>query len=70
MIRAPARQNAMAKTRSETDSFGSIEVPADRTIAIVSINRDADVMMALYSGEHCAVGMRLWPCLTHINGVA
>jgi fumarate hydratase class II len=30
MIRAPARQNAMAKTRSETDSFGSIDVPADR----------------------------------------
>ncbi|MBV9064303.1 MAG: class II fumarate hydratase, partial [Methylobacteriaceae bacterium] len=30
MIRAPARQNAMAKTRSETDSFGAIEVPADR----------------------------------------
>jgi fumarate hydratase, class II len=30
MIRAPARQNAMAKTRSETDSFGSIDVSADR----------------------------------------
>jgi fumarate hydratase class II len=30
MIRAAARQIAMAKTRSETDSFGSIEVPADR----------------------------------------
>jgi fumarate hydratase class II len=30
MILAAARQSAMAKTRSETDSFGSIEVPADR----------------------------------------
>jgi fumarate hydratase class II len=30
MIRAAARQTAMAKTRSETDSFGPIEVPADR----------------------------------------
>jgi fumarate hydratase, class II len=30
MIRAAARQIVMAKTRSETDSFGAIEVPADR----------------------------------------
>jgi fumarate hydratase, class II len=30
MIRAAARQTAMTKTRSETDSFGAIEVPADR----------------------------------------
>ncbi|HML15203.1 MAG TPA: class II fumarate hydratase, partial [Xanthobacteraceae bacterium] len=30
MIQAAARQTAMAKTRSETDSFGAIEVPADR----------------------------------------
>jgi len=30
MIQAAARQTAMAKTRSETDSFGPIEVPADR----------------------------------------
>jgi fumarate hydratase class II len=30
MIRATARHTAMARTRSETDSFGSIEVPADR----------------------------------------
>src|ERR1700724_4797824 len=30
LIRAAARQTAMAKTRSETDSFGPIEVPADR----------------------------------------
>src|SRR5262249_15744410 len=30
MIGALARQTVMAKTRSETDSFGAIEVPADR----------------------------------------
>jgi len=30
MIGAAARQTAMAKTRIETDSFGPIEVPADR----------------------------------------
>ncbi|MBV8827294.1 MAG: class II fumarate hydratase [Bradyrhizobiaceae bacterium] len=30
MIQASARQNAMAKTRSESDSFGTIEVAADR----------------------------------------
>src|SRR5262249_1172241 len=30
IFRASARQSAMAKTRSETDSFGPIEVPADR----------------------------------------